>query len=119
MNFVSYANKVSGPRPAIDRAADETGSLYSALTTAYAFRDAENAACACKGTPTGLPQIPISIDPTLRNGDIIVAQDGLKVFRGGSNNPHPDEDFVGVAGAKALPSIVRQEMLSLEGRISQ
>jgi len=112
-------SKVSGPTPAIERATDDSGTLYSAMPTAYAFRDAENAACACKSTQTGLPQIPISIDPTLKNGDIIVMQDGLKVFRGGANNPHPDGDFVSVASAKALPTVVRQQMLSLEGRISQ
>jgi len=113
------ANKVSGPKPAIERAADETGTLYPAMPNAYAFRDAETAACACKSTASGLPQIPISIDPTLRNGDIVVSQDGLKVFRGGSNGPHQSEDFVSVAGAKDLPSVVRQQMLSLEGRIAQ
>jgi hypothetical protein len=66
-----------------------------------------------------LPQIPISIDPTLRNGDIVVMADGLKVFRGASVGPHADEDFVNVASAKSLPSVVREQMLSLQNRISE
>ena len=105
--------------PAIERAADDSGALYTALTTAYAFKTSENSTCACKSTASGLPQIPMSIDPTLRNGDIIVTQDGLKVFRGTTAAPHAADDFVGVASAKALPSVVRDEMLSLQGRIAE
>ncbi|WP_307276473.1 DUF2865 domain-containing protein [Labrys wisconsinensis] len=112
-------NKVSGATPAIERATDGDGGLYTAMPTAYAFRHAGDAACACKSTANGLPQIPISVDPTLRNGDIVVTQDGLKVFRGSADGPHADRDFVSVAGAKALPSEVRRQMLVLEGRIAQ
>jgi len=105
--------------PAIERAVDDSGALYTAMTTAFAFRTIETATCACKSTANGLPQIPMSIDPTLRNGDIIVTQDGLKVFRGNTPAPHPPEDFVSVASAKSLPSVVRDEMMSLEGRIAE
>jgi hypothetical protein len=104
--------------PAIERAVDMGGELYTAMPTAYAFKTADTAACACQSTANGLPQIPISIDPTLRNGDIIVAQDGLKVFRGSPEAPHVAEDFVSVASAKSLPTIVRQQMLSLQNRIA-
>ena len=105
--------------PAIERAADEAAALYTAMPTAFAFRTAETATCACKSTANGLPQIPISIDPTLRNGDIVVTSDGLKVFRGTSGGPHNEEDFVSVASAKSLPSVVREQMLSLQSRISE
>jgi hypothetical protein len=105
--------------PAIERAADQAGALYTALPTAFAFRTGETASCACKSTANGLPQIPISIDPTLRNGDIVVMADGLKVFRGASPGPHADGDFVNVASAKSLPSVVREQMLSLQNRISE
>jgi hypothetical protein len=105
--------------PAIERAADDSGALYTALPTAYAFKNQDNSACACKSTANGLPQIPMSIDPTLRDGDIIVTQDGLKVFHGTSAAPHQPDDFVGIASAKTLPSVVRDEMLSLQGRIAE
>ena len=104
--------------PAIERAVDDAGSLYTALPTAYAFRNADNATCSCKSTASGLPQIPISIDPTLRPGDIVVMPDGLKVFRGAVGGPHKDADFVSVASSKALPAIIRQQMLSLQERIA-
>jgi hypothetical protein len=105
--------------PAIERAIDSTGALYTALSTAYAFKTADTSSCACKTTLNGLPQIPISIDPTLRDGDIIVTQDGLKVFRGQTPGPHNEEDFISVASAKSLPTIVRQQMLSLQNRIAE
>jgi hypothetical protein len=116
---LSNGNDAGRGGPAIERAVDETGSLYTALATAFAFRTADSSACACQSTANGLPQIPISIDPTLRNGDIIVMADGLKVFRGGPTAPHKDEDFVNVASAKSLPTVVRQQMLSLQNRISE
>lgn len=104
--------------PAIERALDETGAPYTDLPTAYGFRDNENPACACTNTGTGLPQIPLSVDPTLRSGDIVVMPDGLKVFRGSNQVPHSDEDFESVANARALPGIVRQQMMSLQQRIA-
>jgi hypothetical protein len=61
----------------------------------------------------------MSIDPTLRNGDIIVTQDGLKVFRGNPVAPHAAEDFISIASAKSLPTIVRDQMMSLESRIAE
>ena len=111
-------NRVSGATPAIERATDDAGGLYTAMPTAYAFRHAGDAACACKSTANGLPQIPISIDPTLRAGDIVVMPDGLKVFRGTPVAPHKDEDFVSVASSKALPAYIRQQMLSLQEHIA-
>jgi hypothetical protein len=105
--------------PAIERATDDAGALYTALPAAYAFKTTDTSSCACKSTASGLPQIPMSIDPTLRNGDIIVTQDGLKVFRGNPVAPHTAEDFISIASAKSLPTIVRDQMMSLESRISE
>ena len=112
-------NNAGRSGPAIERAVDQTGALYAAMSTAFAFKTADGAACACQTTASGLPQIPISIDPTLRNGDIIVMADGLKVFRGASAAPHKDDDFVNLAGATSLPTVVREQMLSLQGRIAE
>jgi len=105
-------------KPAIESATNTDGALYTALPTAYAFRNGDNPACSCQSTARGLPQIPISVDPTLRNGDIVVMPDGLKVFRGANNTPHQDTDFTSVASSKAIPSVVRDEVLSLEQRIA-
>jgi Protein of unknown function (DUF2865) len=115
---VNNADSNGNTKPAIESAVDATGNLYTALPSAYAFRNGDNPACTCQSTARGLPQIPISVDPTLRNGDIVVMPDGLKVFRGASDVPHEDGDFTSVASSKALPGVVRQEVLSLEQRIA-
>lgn len=105
----------------IDRAADDAGALYTALPSANLFKTkgASSPTCSCQGSANGLPQIPLLADPTLRNGDIVVMADGLKVFRGTPGALHQDSDFVSVAGARYLPSAVRQQMLSLENRIAE
>lgn len=115
---VSNDGSNGNTKPAIESAVDGGGALYTALPSAYAFRNGDNPSCACQSTARGLPQIPISIDPTLRNGDIIVMPDGLKVFRGANSVPHEDGDFTSVASSKAIPGVVRQQVLSLEQRIA-
>lgn len=104
---------------AIERAIDANGEGYVDLPAANAFRTTENAACTCEASANGLPQIPIDVDPTLRDGDIVVTSDGLKVFHGAKATPHTEQDFIGVADAKSLPDVVRQQMLSLQNRIAQ
>ena len=67
--------------PAIERAVDANGSLYTALPVAYAYRKGFTQACSCRSTASGLPRIPLSADPTLRDGDIVVTPDGLRSSR--------------------------------------
>lgn len=110
---------VSGAAPAIESAVDAGGALYTALPNAFAFRTGDRKACACQATTSGLPQIPLEIDATLRTGDIVVMPDGLKVFRGNKAGPHQMTDFISVAGAKSLSAAVRQQMLTLQTRISE
>jgi hypothetical protein len=115
---VNNSDSNGNTKPAIESAVDVGGALYTALPTAYAFRNGENPSCSCQSTARGLPQIPISVDPTLRNGDIVVMPDGLKIFRGANSVPHEDSDFSSVASSKALAGVVRQQVLSLEQRIA-
>jgi hypothetical protein len=115
---INNSDSNGNTKPAIESAQDHDGQLYTALPTAYSFRNGDNPSCSCQSNPRGLPKIPISVDPTLRNGDIVVMPDGLKVFHGSNDVPHEDSDFTSVASSKALPGVVRQEVLSLEQRIA-
>lgn len=105
--------------PAINNATDATGQLYTALPTAFRFRDGAVAGCTCQGVANGLPHVPLTADPTLRPGDIVVMSDGLKVFRGQAAAQHQITDFEDVADSRALSGVVRQQLLSLENRIAQ
>ncbi len=105
--------------PAIEEAMDAMGQPYTALPTAYGFRNGFSAACTCQGVANGLPRIPLEADPTLRDGDVVVMADGLKVFKGQRDGPHNPEDFVPVSDGMSLSRIVREQILSLENRIAQ
>lgn len=64
----------------IDSAASEDGKPYSELPNAFRYRKELVADCTCNGKdPAGLAAIPVDNDPTLRNGDLVAGEDGLKV----------------------------------------
>jgi uncharacterized protein DUF2865 len=66
----------------IDSAATEGGKPYSELPNAFRYREQIVAGCTCNGKdPSGLAAVKIEDDPTLRNGDIVAAKDGLMVAR--------------------------------------
>jgi len=76
---------------AIDSAVTDDGKPYSELPNAFRYRTELVAGCTCNGKdPAGLASVAIDNDPTLRKGDLVAGQDGLKVAtrdasRGGAN----------------------------------
>ena len=70
----------------IKDAVTEGGKLYSDLPNAYRYRDELVKGCTCNGkVPTGLAQIKIEDDPTLRKGDIIAGNNGLMIANRGAD----------------------------------
>lgn len=64
----------------IDGAETESGKPYSALPNAFRYRTEVVDSCTCNGKDHfGLAQVSIDNDPTLRKGDIVASDDGLKV----------------------------------------
>ena len=64
----------------IDDAVTEGGKSYSELPNAYRYRDELVKGCTCNGKdPSGLAQIKIEDDPTIRRGDLVARADGLMV----------------------------------------
>ena len=64
----------------IDNAATENGKPYSQLPNAFRYRNELVAGCTCNGKDqTGLAQIKVEDDPTLRKGDIVAGENGLVV----------------------------------------
>lgn len=64
----------------IDDATAENGKSYSDLPNAFRYRNELVSSCTCNGKdPTGLAQVKIEDDPTLRKGDIVAGQNGLLV----------------------------------------
>lgn len=67
----------------IDRAISMDGERYSETKNAYAYRKALSPDCTCNGRdPAGLAPIDLSMDSTLRAGDIIATGTGLVAYSG-------------------------------------
>ena len=64
----------------IDGARTSGGKPYSELPNAFKFRTEIVNGCTCNGKDHfGLAKIKVEDDPTLRRGDIVASEDGLKV----------------------------------------
>ena len=65
----------------IGTATDPKGLRYSSLANAFAYRKAVVPGCTCNGKDAfGLAPFDINADPTLRTGDLVATEDGLKAF---------------------------------------
>ncbi len=78
----------------IASAADSTGARYSKLDQAFAYRKSIVPGCSCNGKDAfGLVQVDAKADPTLRAGDIVATENGLKSFQGAKGETHQAADF--------------------------
>ena len=67
----------------IDNASSSTGERYSDLENAFAYRKALKADCTCNGRdPAGLAPVDLTLDTSLRRGDVIATTNGLVAFSG-------------------------------------
>lgn len=93
----------------IDRAISMDGERYSELKTAYAYRKALSPDCTCNGRdPVGLAPVDLSMDPTLRAGDIIATGTGLVAYSG--TRGRSGGDFTPVASYTGLTAEARARL---------
>jgi hypothetical protein len=72
------------------------------------------ALCAPESTVAGASApLLLAYDKTLRNGDILVTDSGVQVFRGHSACPHEARDFIALSSAN-MPKGKRSMLLALE-----
>jgi hypothetical protein len=69
------------------------GKVYNSLATAFAYRRGISPRCACH--QPGYPKLALSLDLTLRAGDIVVTDKGVRQFRGSRSFPYAERDFTG------------------------
>jgi hypothetical protein len=67
------------------------GKVYNALATAFAYRRGISPHCACH--QPGYPKLALSLDLTLKAGDIVVTDKGVRQFRGSRSFPYAERDF--------------------------
>lgn len=81
----------------IDQARASNGSRYSDLITAFDYRKQIVPNCTCNGNDIfGTAAVSIYADITLRPGDVVVTENGAKVFIGSIESRKGASDFTSV-----------------------
>ena len=75
----------------IDGASSTTGERYANSENAFAYRKALRADCTCNGRdPAGLAPVDLTLDSSLRSGDVIATTSGLVAYTGVKLGASPD-----------------------------
>ncbi len=102
-------------RGTIEEARSAGGESYSALQTAFRFRERVDASCSCQGSLTrGLANLSLERDHTLRSGDIVVMAEGVRIFREGGRFPYRAQDFVAARNYGRLAADIRRRVDQIE-----
>jgi hypothetical protein len=95
----------------IDGASASGGERYADSENAYAYRKALKAECTCNGRdPAGLAPIDLTLDSSLRPGDVIATTNGLVAFSGVRTGNSQTAEFTPVASYPGLTSDVRARL---------
>jgi hypothetical protein len=95
----------------IDNATSATGERYAESENAFAFRKALRADCTCNGRdPTGLAPVDLTLDSTLRSGDVIATTEGLVAYSGVRTPSGQTAEFTPIASYPGLTSEVRARL---------
>ncbi|MBS0530053.1 MAG: DUF2865 domain-containing protein [Proteobacteria bacterium] len=95
----------------IDSATTSSGERYADSDNAYAYRKALKAGCTCNGRdPAGLAPIDLSLDTSLRSGDVIATSTGLVAYSGIRVGTDQTAEFTPIADFPGLTASVRARL---------
>lgn len=95
----------------IDGAVAANGERYADSDNAFAYRKALKADCTCNGRdPTGLAPVDVSLDTTLKAGDVVATSDGLFAYSGIRLGINQAPEFTPVANYPGLTANVRAKL---------
>lgn len=95
----------------IDYATASNGERYADSENAYAFRKALRADCTCNGrSPSGLAPVDLTLDTSLRSGDVVATTDGLVAYTGVRLGTDQTAEFTPVAAYPGLTADVRARL---------
>jgi hypothetical protein len=94
----------------IDGAWSATGERYADSENAFAYRKTLRAECTCNGRdPTGLAPVDLTLDTSLRPGDVIATTNGLVAYSG-IKAGFGQTEFTPVASYPGLTAEVRARL---------
>ncbi len=95
----------------IEGATASNGERYADSENAYAYRKALSADCTCNGrTPSGLAPVDLTLDTSLRSGDVVATSDGLVAYTGVRLGASHTAEFTPVASYPGLTADVRARL---------
>src|SRR6202795_4043360 len=95
----------------IDGASSGNGERYADSENAYGFRKALRADCTCNGrSPAGLAPVDLTLDTSLRPGDVIATTNGLVAYSGVKAGVNQAAEFTPVASYPGLTADVRARL---------
>lgn len=95
----------------IDGASSASGERYAESENAFAYRKALRADCTCNGRdPAGLAPLDLSLDTSLRAGDVVATASGLVAYTGVRVGMEQSADFTPVASYPGLTANVRARL---------
>jgi hypothetical protein len=95
----------------IDGASAADGERYASTENAFAYRKALRADCTCNGRdPAGLAPVDLTLDGSLRPGDIVATTGGLVAYTGVKVGNNQTAEFTPVAPYPGLTAEVRARL---------
>jgi len=95
----------------IDSASASNGERYADSENAFAYRKALRADCTCNGkSPSGLAPVDLTLDTSLRSGDVVATTDGLVAYTGVRLGAGQTAEFTPVASYPGLTADVRARL---------
>ena len=95
----------------IDGATSASGERYADSENAFAYRKALRADCTCNGrSAAGLAPVDLTLDTSLRPGDVIATTDGLVAYSGIKVGNNQTAEFTPVASYPGLTADVRARL---------
>jgi hypothetical protein len=95
----------------IDSAYAQSGERYADSENAFAYRKELRADCTCNGRdPAGLAPVDLTLDSSLRPGDVIATTDGLVAYSGVRVGNDQTPEYTPVASYPGLTAEVRARL---------
>src|SRR6201996_9107543 len=95
----------------IDSATTASGERYADSENAYLYRKTMKADCTCNGRDSaGLAPVDLTLDTSLRSGNVIATTDGLVAYSGVRVGNNQTAEFTPVASYPGLTAEVRARL---------